>query len=267
MKNLSLFIIALLGLPSHLLIAMDAPDGWQPQRPSQSGSSRPPRPRPTAVNYGATTPLNQTTAPADPADNAQVTDAELNFFMNPVPAAASQTSPIDPQTSGNPTNYHGFMLSNNPVPTQPQVTNPMHIINTQPQNLGPAATAAQPQRMTPKERDRLNKIEKDLDKIEEVLKEMLFDAGATALSAAGLDFIGAAFAASNSVITVPKLVYYYGNMQKHIFFLSSSKTSPEAKERLKKLVPRLKVVSRFIAKGPEILQRLAKKVSDSISNL
>lgn len=150
-------------------------------------------------------------------------------------------------------NYHRFMLN----PQNPQ--NNSRTPNTMTTAGG----------MTSKERDRLDKIEKDLDKIVEVLKEMGFDLVATALSGAALDPIGAAFAASNSFITVPKLIYYFGNMEKHILFLSTSKTSPAAKAKLKELTPRLKAVSQVIikvAKAPKALKELAQQIITSLSS-
>ncbi|GMU18846.1 MAG: hypothetical protein AMXMBFR12_00380 [Candidatus Babeliales bacterium] len=213
MKKLVLTVVVFLGLPASLL-AMDDPNSWQrPQRPSQSG--RPPRPRPTAVNYGA--------------------------------------APLDPITTDNNTPAY--------IPQPPQVTNPMHIITTTPTPAPTQTTAIAQQSISAKERERLGKIKKDLDKIEELLKEMGIDLALTAVSAVSLDPITVAFTGTGALIHIPKLAYYYGNMQKHIFYLSSSKTSPEAKARLKELTPRLQAVARVIAKGPEKLQKLIKKFS------
>lgn len=232
-----------LGISTYAL-AMDRPDGWSPSRPSTSGRSS--RPRPQAINYGAAPQLDAQGQPAAtpaPAATQTVPPAyahapnvpAVNFFMNPIPAANPQTP----------------------------VTNPMHIINLQP--IDPALVQAQLGApgfvATPKERDRLRKIEKDLDKIEEILKEMGIDLALTAVSAISLDPITVAFSASGALINIPKLAYYYGNMQKHIFFLSSSDTSPAAKARLKQLAPRLQTVSRVIAKGPEKLHKLIRAFS------
>lgn len=211
MKKLVLAVIAFLGLPTNLLLAMDDPNNWQrPQRPSQSG--RPPRPRPTAVNYGAT--------------------------------------PLDPTATG----------SGN-IPQPPQVTNPMHIITTTPTPAPTKAPAIAQQNISAKEQERLVKIKKDLDKIEKLLKEMGINLALTAVSAISLDPITIAFTGADALINIPQLAYYYGNMQKHILFLSSPKTSSEAKVRLEELTPRLQAVSRVIAKGPEKLQKLIKKFS------
>lgn len=245
----------------------------QPARPSLPGSSRPSRPRPQAVHYG--TAINNTNLPIVNASNdltpAQPSRPSLpgssrpsrrrptavygatplvldQQNQTPVPAATPAAAPV-----------YGLAPMNPQTPAQPTVTNPMHIITTT--QAGPAAVTPQLQTMTVKEQDRLRKIEKDLGKIEDVLKEMGIDLGAAAVSAAFLDPIGAAFSASSSVINIPKLAYFYGNMQKHILFLSSSKTSPAAQARLKQLTPRLQTVSRVIAKGPESLQKLIKKFS------
>lgn len=241
MKKILLIVSAFIGLYSNIISTMDRPNGWQPIRPSNSG--HPLRPRPQAINYGiAPIVINQnnTTVPRPPAvaDNSA-----MIFFLNPLNAPQAQDALTATETA-------------------PVVINPMHIITTTPPGTESSSTAnAQVKSITPKEHERLLKIEKDLDKIEEVLKEMGFDLAATALSAAGLDPIGAAFSASNSVITIPKLAYYYGNMQKHIFYLSSSNTSPEAKARLTLLAPRLQKISKIVAKGPEKLQKLIKKIS------
>lgn len=235
MKKL-LFVTVIIA--NGLLFAMDRPDNWKPSRPSGSG-----RPRPQVINFG-TAPVLETQAQLAPTN---------------VPAAAPIIAPVYGTPPMNP-----MHIINTQTPAQPQVTNPMHIINT---GTIPAAATPIPaapalvQVINDKEQDRLDKIEKDLDKIEDVLKEMGIDLGCAALSAACLDPIGAAFSASSSVINIPKLAYYYGNMQKHIFFLSSSKTSPAAQARLKQLTPRLQAVSRVLAKGPESLQKLIKKFS------
>lgn len=227
MKKLVLAVITFLGLPASLL-AMDDPNSWQrPQRPSQSG--RPPRPRPTAVNYGAA-PLASTAT----GIGSQTNDTEINLLMNPL---------------------------HDTIPQPPQATNPMHIITTIPTPAPTQATVIAQQSISAKEQERLGKIKKDLDKIEELLKEMGIDLALTAVSAVSLDPITVAFTGAGALINIPKLAYYYGNMQKHILYLSSSKTSPEAKARLKELTPRLQAVSRVIAKGPEKLQKLIKKFS------
>lgn len=240
MNKVLLIITMLFGIHSNMILAMNAPDGWQPNRPSESG--RPSRPRPQAINYGTPPKINPNNTPILATPSTTTDDAAMNFFLNPFNEPQVPTSTASQAT------------------TPGTVTiNPMHIINTGTESISTAT--AQVRSITPKEIERLQKIKKDLDEIEEVLKEMGFDLAATALSAAGLDPIGAAFSASNSIITIPKLAYYYGNMQKHIFYLSSNKTSPEAKAQLKQLTPRLQVVSKVIAKGPEKLQKLIKKFS------
>lgn len=242
-------LLVTLIIANGLLFAMDRPDGWQPARPS--GSGRPPRLRPQAINYGTA-----------PALVPQVTPV--------VPAATPGRIPTQQEQEYNDTLYGPtplnpmHIINTHAVHGQPVITNPMHIINTGtiPAAATPMAAApATVQAISAKEQDRLDKIENDLDKIEDVLKDMGIDLACAALSAACLDPIGAAFSASSSLIHIPKLAYYYGNMQKHIFFLSSSKTSPEAKARLKQLTPRLQTVSRVLAKGPENLQKLIKKFS------
>lgn len=237
-RNISIFYLFLMA--TVLTGAMDRPDNWAPSRPSTSG--RPSRPRPQAVNYGAAPQLDAQAQPVQPAHPAAPAPVALpayatghnnavNFFMNYTPAANPQTP----------------------------VTNPMHIINTG----APVANPTQPisAAIPAKERDRLQKIERDLDKIEELLKDMGINLALTAVSAVSLDPIAVAFTGADALINIPKLAYYYGNMQKHIFYLSSSKTSPEAKARLKQLTPRLQTVSRVIAKGPESLQKFIKTFS------
>lgn len=275
MKKLSILCIVL-AIPT-LVISMDDPSDWQkPTRPSLPGPNRPSN-RLQYIN-SATAPHN----PAQPILNAPTADDVTTPLRPSMPGSSRPSRPrpqgiygatplLDTQTVAptatatlpaiQPPAVITAPVINTPTPAQPQVTNPMYVINT---GTTPAAATADPtftQAMTAKEQDRLGKIEKDLNKIEDVLKEMGIDLGAAAVSAAFLDPIGAAFSASSSVINIPKLAYYYGNMQKHIFYLSSSKTSPEAKARLARLTPRLQTVSRVIAKGPESLQKLIKKIS------
>lgn len=130
----------------------------------------------------------------------------------------------------------------NPLHPQPsQVTNPMHIITTTPTPTPTQATAIAQQNISAKEQEQL-------DKIEEMLKEMGIHLALTAVSAISLDPITVAFTGADALINIPQLAYYYGNMQKHILFLSSPKTSPKAKAKLKELTPQLQAVSRVIAK-------------------
>lgn len=212
MKKISLIII-LLGLSTGLLPAMDAPDGWQrPNRPSQPG--RPPRPsRPTAVYYGAT-PINPNIATATDASPVQDTTntAAMSFFLNPL----QETQ-------------------------QPQITNPMHIINTQTQTPQPITTQ-QSQGMSTKERDRLAKINHDLDKIEAALKDMGWDFGGAALSAAGFDPIGTVGGVGMGLYRLGKI----NVLLLRVMYTSQklAKASPEAKAERDKLLPRISKVSK-----------------------
>lgn len=205
MKKSLRILFVFMVLPS-ITLTMDDPNKWQPTRPS--GSGRPSHPRPQVINFGIPNP-NPTNPPAiDTLDELIIqpvqpslpgssrpsrprpqvinfgTAPNLNIQNQPVVPAATPIAPPTPGTAP----MNPMHIINTQTPTQPTVTNPMHIITTT--TPAPTAAAPQSQAMSAKEKERIGKIDKDLDKIEKSLKEMGWSFGEGALSAAGFDPIG-----------------------------------------------------------------------------
>lgn len=228
MKKLSIIFIIFLGIQSQSILAMDPPD-WKPSRPSGSG-----KPRPTAIHFG-TSPLTQQAPesfanPLHESTDSSADDAALSFYMNPVPAAATQTT-------------HPMHIINTQTPAQPQVTNPMHIITTTP---APTTTTPQLAGMSDKERARIGKLDKDLDKIEKSLKEMGWNFGEGALSAAGFDPIGTVGGVATGLYNLGKSTALFAR----VMYTSQklSKGSPAAKAARDARLPRISKINNAIEK-------------------